>query len=249
MLTPVVFWNGESREAEFGDRADIIGGNLATRAAAQAMIEAGADAVKVGIGPGSICTTRVVAGVGAPQITAIMEASVPARAAGVPIIADGGMQFSGDIAKAIAAGASSVMLGSMLAGTTESPGDVVVVNGKQYKRYRGMGSMGAMQGRGLTGEKRSFSKDRYFQADVKSEDKLVPEGIEGQVTVPRPHRGHYPSIGWWSACRDGVYRICFDSGPATSEVCADHIRGLAGISPPSHPTRLLKRQTIGSQGN
>ena len=177
-------------KAEFGDRADIIGGNLATRAAAQAMIEAGADAVKVGIGPGSICTTRVVAGVGAPQITAIMEASVPARAAGVPIIADGGMQFSGDIAKAIAAGASSVMLGSMLAGTTESPGDVVVVNGKQYKRYRGMGSMGAMQGRGLTGEKRSFSKDRYFQADVKSEDKLVPEGIEGQV----PFRGPIEAI-------------------------------------------------------
>ena len=170
---------------EFGHQVDVIGGNLATREAAKAMIEAGADAVKVGIGPGSICTTRVVAGVGAPQITAIMEAAVPCRAAGVPIIADGGMQFSGDIAKAIAAGASTVMLGSMLAGTTESPGDVVVVNGKQYKRYRGMGSMGAMQGRGLSGEKRSFSKDRYFQADVKSEDKLVPEGIEGQV----PYRG------------------------------------------------------------
>lgn len=170
---------------EFGHQVDVIGGNLATRAAAKAMIDAGADAVKVGIGPGSICTTRVVAGVGAPQITAIMEAAVPCHAAGVPIIADGGMQFSGDIAKAIAAGASTVMLGSMLAGTTESPGDVVVVNGKQYKRYRGMGSMGAMQGRGLSGEKRSFSKDRYFQADVKSEDKLVPEGIEGQV----PYRG------------------------------------------------------------
>ncbi|NLF91519.1 MAG: IMP dehydrogenase, partial [Corynebacterium marinum] len=147
---------------DFGDRVDVVGGNLATRSAAQAMIDAGADAIKVGIGPGSICTTRVVAGVGAPQITAIMEASVPARKAGVPIIADGGMQFSGDVAKALAAGASSVMLGSMLAGTTEAPGDVVVVNGKQYKRYRGMGSMGAMQGRGLSGEKRSYSKDRYF---------------------------------------------------------------------------------------
>ncbi|NMB23653.1 MAG: IMP dehydrogenase, partial [Corynebacterium sp.] len=143
---------------------EIIGGNLATREAAKAMIEAGADAIKVGIGPGSICTTRVVAGVGAPQITAIMEAAVPAREAGIPIIADGGMQFSGDIAKALAAGASSVMLGSMLAGTAEAPGDTITINGKQYKRYRGMGSMGAMQGRGLSGEKRSYSKDRYFQA-------------------------------------------------------------------------------------
>ena len=175
---------------DFGDRVDVVGGNLATRSAAQAMIDAGADAIKVGIGPGSICTTRVVAGVGAPQITAIMEASVPAHAAGVPIIADGGMQYSGDIAKALAAGASSVMLGSMLAGTTEAPGDIVVVGGKQYKRYRGMGSMGAMQGRGLTGEKRSFSKDRYFQADVRSEDKLVPEGIEGRV----PFRGSIDAI-------------------------------------------------------
>ncbi|GAB2500989.1 Inosine-5'-monophosphate dehydrogenase [Corynebacterium atrinae] len=175
---------------EFGDRIDVVGGNLATRAAAQAMIDAGADAIKVGIGPGSICTTRVVAGVGAPQITAIMEASVPAHRAGVPVIADGGMQFSGDIAKALAAGASTVMLGSMLAGTTESPGDIVVSGGKQYKRYRGMGSMGAMQGRGLSGEKRSYSKDRYFQADVRSEDKLVPEGIEGRV----PFRGSIDAI-------------------------------------------------------
>ncbi len=175
---------------EFGDRVDVIGGNLATRSAAQAMIDAGADAIKVGIGPGSICTTRVVAGVGAPQITAIMEASVPARKAGVPIIADGGMQFSGDIAKALAAGASTVMLGSLLAGTAEAPGETVVVNGKQYKMYRGMGSLGAMQGRGLSGEKRSFSKDRYFQADVKSEEKLVPEGIEGRV----PFRGPLDQI-------------------------------------------------------
>ncbi len=175
---------------EFGDRAQIVGGNLATREAAQAMIDAGADAIKVGIGPGSICTTRVVAGVGAPQITAIMEAAVPARKAGVPIIADGGMQFSGDIAKALVAGASSVMLGSLLAGTAEAPGETVVVNGKQYKMYRGMGSLGAMQGRGLTGEKRSYSKDRYFQADVKSEEKLVPEGIEGRV----PFRGNLDAI-------------------------------------------------------
>lgn len=175
---------------QWGDKVDVVGGNLATRSAAKAMIEAGADAIKVGIGPGSICTTRVVAGVGAPQITAILEASTVAHQAGVPIVADGGMQFSGDIAKALAAGADSVMLGSMLAGTTESPGDVVVVGGKQYKRYRGMGSLGAMQGRGLSGEKRSYSKDRYFQADVRSEDKLVPEGIEGRV----PFRGSIDAI-------------------------------------------------------
>ena len=175
---------------DFGDRVDVIGGNLATREAAAAMIEAGADGIKVGIGPGSICTTRVVAGVGSPQITSILEAAVPAKAAGVPIIADGGMQHSGDVAKALAAGAGTVMLGSMLAGTDATPGEVVVVGGQRYKRYRGMGSMGAMQGRGLSGEKRSFSKDRYFQADVKSEDKLVPEGIEGRV----PYRGELDKI-------------------------------------------------------
>lgn len=175
---------------EFGDRVDVIGGNLATREAAQAMIDAGADAIKVGIGPGSICTTRVVAGVGAPQITAIMEASVPAHKAGVPVIADGGMQYSGDIAKALVAGANTVMLGSLLAGTAEAPGDVVTVNGKQYKMYRGMGSLGAMQGRGLKGEQRSYSKDRYFQADVRSEEKLVPEGIEGRIQF----RGHIDGI-------------------------------------------------------
>lgn len=171
-------------------QVDVVGGNLATREAAQAMIDAGADGIKVGIGPGSICTTRVVAGVGAPQITAILEAAAVSGPAGVPVIADGGMQYSGDIAKALAAGADCVMLGSMLAGTKESPGDVVVVGGKQYKRYRGMGSMGAMQGRGLTGEKRSYSKDRYFQADVRSEDKLVPEGVEGKV----PYRGEIDAI-------------------------------------------------------
>ena len=175
---------------DFGSKIDVVGGNLATRSAAKAMIEAGADAIKVGIGPGSICTTRVVAGVGAPQITAIMEAAAVASAAGVPVIADGGMQYSGDVAKALAAGADSVMLGSMFAGTLEAPGDIVVVGGKQYKRYRGMGSMGAMQGRGLSGEKRSYSKDRYFQGDVKSEDKLVPEGVEGKV----PYRGEIGSI-------------------------------------------------------
>ncbi|WP_299575506.1 IMP dehydrogenase [uncultured Williamsia sp.] len=169
-------------KAEVGDRVQIVGGNVATREAAQALVDAGADAVKVGVGPGSICTTRVVAGVGAPQITAVMEAVAVCKRAGVPVIADGGLQFSGDIAKALAAGASTVMLGSLLAGTAEAPGELILVNGKQFKSYRGMGSLGAMQGRG---EKKSFSKDRYFQDDVLSEEKLVPEGIEGRV----PFRG------------------------------------------------------------
>ena len=161
---------------------DIVGGNVATREGALALVEAGADGIKVGVGPGSICTTRVVAGVGVPQISAIYEASLAARPAGVPIIGDGGVQFSGDIAKALVAGADTVMVGSLLAGCEEAPGDVVFVNGKQFKAYRGMGSLGAMQSRG---EARSYSKDRYFQDDVLSDDKLVPEGIEGMV----PYRG------------------------------------------------------------
>lgn len=161
---------------------DIVGGNVATREGALALVEAGADGIKVGVGPGSICTTRVVAGVGVPQISAIFEASLAARPAGVPIIGDGGVQFSGDIAKALVAGADTVMVGSLLAGCEEAPGDVVFVNGKQFKSYRGMGSLGAMQSRG---EARSYSKDRYFQDDVLSDDKLVPEGIEGMV----PYRG------------------------------------------------------------
>jgi IMP dehydrogenase len=160
----------------------VIGGNVATRAGAQALVDAGADAVKVGVGPGSICTTRVVAGVGVPQVTAIHEASLACAPAGVPVVGDGGIQYSGDIAKALVAGADTVMLGSLLAGCDESPGDLVFVNGKQYKSYRGMGSMGAMASRG----KKSFSKDRYFQADVSSDDKIVPEGIEGQVAYRGP---------------------------------------------------------------
>ncbi len=156
---------------------DIVGGNIATRDGAQALIDAGVDAVKVGVGPGSICTTRVVAGVGVPQVTAIDAAAQAANPAGVPLIADGGMQYSGDIAKAIVAGASSVMLGSLLAGTAESPGELVFSGGKQYKAYRGMGAVAAMSSRG----RKSYSKDRYFQEDVTSDEKLVPEGIEGQV--------------------------------------------------------------------
>ncbi|MBD5829319.1 IMP dehydrogenase [Janibacter melonis] len=155
----------------------VIGGNVATREGAQAFVDAGVDAVKVGVGPGSICTTRIVTGVGAPQITAVYDASLACKPAGVPVIADGGMQHSGEIAKAIVAGADSVMVGSMLAGCEESPGELIFVNGKQYKSYRGMGSLGAMSSRG----KKSFSKDRYFQAEVDSDDKLVPEGVEGRV--------------------------------------------------------------------
>lgn len=168
-------------------KVQVIGGNVATREGAQALIDAGADAVKVGVGPGSICTTRVVAGVGVPQITAIYEASLAAGPAGVPVIGDGGLQYSGDIAKALVSGADTVMLGSLLAGCEEAPGQLVFVNGKQYKQYRGMGSLGAMQSRGAA---RSYSKDRYFQDDVLSEDKLVPEGIEGQV----PYRGHLAAV-------------------------------------------------------
>ena len=162
---------------------DVIGGNIATREGAQALIDAGADAVKVGVGPGSICTTRVVAGVGVPQVTAIYEASRAAGPAGVPIIADGGRQYSGDIAKALVAGAESVMLGSLFAGCDESPGALVFDNGKQYKEYRGMGSLGALQTRG---ERTSYSKDRYFQSDVPSDDKLIAEGIEGRVAYRGP---------------------------------------------------------------
>ncbi|HEU4849804.1 MAG TPA: IMP dehydrogenase [Terrimesophilobacter sp.] len=165
------------------DGIDIIGGNVATRSGAQALVEAGADAIKVGVGPGSICTTRVVAGVGVPQVTAVYEASLAAREADIPVIADGGLQYSGDIAKALVAGAESVMLGSLLAGTDESPGDMLFINGKQFKSYRGMGSLGAMQTRG---KRTSYSRDRYFQADVPSDDELIAEGIEGKVAYRGP---------------------------------------------------------------
>jgi IMP dehydrogenase len=166
----------------------VIGGNVATRDGAQALVDAGVDAVKVGVGPGSICTTRIVAGVGVPQVTAIDDAASACRPAGVPVIADGGLQYSGDIAKAIVAGADSVMLGALLAGCEESPGELIFVNGKQFKSYRGMGSLGAMASRG----KGAFSTDRYFQADVSSDDKIVPEGIEGQV----PYRGPLSAVAY-----------------------------------------------------
>jgi IMP dehydrogenase len=160
----------------------VVGGNVATREGAQAFVDAGADAVKVGVGPGSICTTRVVTGVGVPQVTAVYEAALACKPAGVPVIADGGLKYSGEIAKALVAGADTVMIGSLLAGCEESPGELVFVNGKQFKSYRGMGSLGAMSSRG----KKSYSKDRYFQAEVESDDKIVPEGIEGQVAYRGP---------------------------------------------------------------
>ena len=159
---------------------DVIAGNVATPEAVEALVEAGADAVKVGIGPGSICTTRIVAGVGVPQITAIETCAAKGRELGVPIIADGGIKYSGDVAKALAVGASSVMIGSLLAGTEESPGETLMYQGRQYKTYRGMGSIGAMQ---------KGSNDRYFQEGTAA-DKLVPEGIEGMV----PYRGKMSNV-------------------------------------------------------
>jgi IMP dehydrogenase len=160
----------------------LVAGNVATAEAAAALIRAGVDGVKAGVGPGSICTTRVVAGVGVPQVTAVYDCARVCAAEGVPLIADGGIRSSGDIAKAIAAGADCVMLGSVLAGTDEAPGDVILVQGERYKEYRGMGSLGAMKARG-------FSKDRYFQGDVEDVDKLVPEGIEGRVPYKGPAQG------------------------------------------------------------
>jgi len=170
------------RIAALSGEFELIAGNISTGEAAEALIDAGADAVKVGQGPGAICTTRVVAGVGVPQITAVYEIAEVASRHGVPVIADGGLTSSGDVAKAIAAGADTVMLGSMLAGTDEAPGDVIVVQGERYKEYRGMGSLGAMKARG-------FSKDRYFQGDVEDVEKLVPEGIEARVPYKGPVGG------------------------------------------------------------
>jgi IMP dehydrogenase len=158
---------------------EVIAGNIATAEAAEALIDAGADAIKIGIGPGAICTTRVVAGVGVPQVTAIYDCARAAEPQGVPVIGDGGLSSSGDVAKAIASGADTVMTGGLLAGTDEAPGEVILAGGERYKQYRGMGSLGAMKARG-------FSKDRYFQGDVEDVDKLVPEGVEGRVPYKGP---------------------------------------------------------------
>ncbi|MFP5456099.1 MAG: IMP dehydrogenase, partial [Alphaproteobacteria bacterium] len=167
------------RVKKLSNSVQVIAGNVATAEATRALIDAGADGVKVGIGPGSICTTREVAGVGVPQLTAVMESAAEAAKSGVPVIADGGLRTSGDIAKALAAGASTVMVGSLLAGTEEAPGETFLYQGRAYKSYRGMGSVGAMA-RG--------SADRYFQQDIKDQMKLVPEGIEGQVPYKGPAR-------------------------------------------------------------
>lgn len=193
---------------------DVIGGNVATYAGAKALVEAGADGVKVGVGPGSICTTRVVAGVGVPQVTAIHAAAQACRPAGVPVIGDGGLQYSGDIAKALVAGADTVMLGSLLAGCEESPGELVFINGKQYKSYRGMGSLGAMAARG---RRASYSKDRYFQSDVTSDDKLIPEGIEGQVA----YRGPLSAVAYQLV--GGLRQSMFYTGAST--IAELHARG------------------------
>jgi IMP dehydrogenase len=170
-----------TRVKKLSNYTQVMAGNVATREGAQALIDAGADAVKIGIGPGSICTTRMVAGVGVPQFTAILEAAEACRAAGVPAIGDGGIKYSGDLAKALAAGADCAMIGSLLAGTDEAPGEVILYQGRSYKSYRGMGSIGAMA-RG--------SADRYFQQEVASSLKLVPEGIEGRV----PYKGAVGNI-------------------------------------------------------
>ncbi len=167
-------------------RVEVIAGNIATAEAARALVEAGADGVKVGIGPGSICTTRIVAGVGVPQITAISDVASALQGTGVPLIADGGVRYSGDVAKAIAAGAYAVMMGSMFAGTEEAPGEVILYQGRSYKSYRGMGSLGAMQ---------EGAADRYFQDPASNADKLVPEGIEGRV----PYKGSVVAI---------IYQLC-----------------------------------------
>ncbi|WP_428608244.1 IMP dehydrogenase [Sedimenticola sp.] len=185
-------------------QVQVIGGNIATGAAARALAEAGADAVKVGIGPGSICTTRIVAGVGVPQITAVANVAEALEGTGIPVIADGGLRYSGDIAKVLAAGAYSVMVGGLLAGTEEAPGEVEIFQGRSYKAYRGMGSLGAMQAR-------NGSSDRYFQEDTKDADKLVPEGIEGRV----PYKG--PLINVITQLTGGIRASMGYTGCATIE--------------------------------
>jgi IMP dehydrogenase len=168
-----------ARELRRRHDVQLIAGNIATAEAAEALVEAGVDGVKAGVGPGSICTTRVVAGVGVPQVTAIHDCARVCAAEGIPLVADGGVRNSGDLAKAIAAGADTVMLGSALAGTDEAPGDVILVQGERFKEYRAMGSLGAMKARG-------FSKDRYFQGDVEDVEELIPEGIEARVPYKGP---------------------------------------------------------------
>ena len=202
----------------------VIGGNIATRDAARALVDHGADGVKVGIGPGSICTTRVVAGVGVPQITAIQHVAEALAGTGVPCIADGGIRFSGDVAKAIAAGASSVMLGSLFAGTEESPGEIELYQGRSYKAYRGMGSIAAMQ---------KGSSDRYFQEGDMNADKLVPGGRRGAPAVQGAgHRDHPPAHGR-PAREHGLHRLPLHRGDAgAGRLRRDHLRGHARVARP-----------------
>jgi IMP dehydrogenase len=212
-----------SRIAGLPGDFEVIAGNIATAGAAEALIDAGADSVKVGIGPGSICTTRVVAGVGVPQVTAIYDVAEAAARHGVPVIADGGMTSSGDVAKAIAAGADCVMLGSMLAGTDESPGEVIFARGERYKEYRGMASIGAMR--------RGYSKDRYFQGDVEDVEKLVAEGIEGRV----PYKG--PLVGVLHQVVGGLRQAMGYCGAATIDAMkqAQFVRITGAGLRESHP--------------
>ena len=212
---------------------DVIGGNVATRSGAQALVDAGADAIKVGVGPGSICTTRVVAGVGVPQVTAVYEASLAARETGIPVIADGGLQYSGDIAKALVAGADTVMLGSLLAGTDEAPGDLVYANGKQYKNYRGMGSLGALADRG---KKTSYSRDRYFQADVPSRRAADPRGHRGPRAVSRgARRDRLPARRRPAAEHVLRRRAHHPRAEERRQVRAHHAGGAEGVAPARHP--------------
>ncbi len=197
---------------------EVVAGNISTAEAAEALIDAGADALKVGQGPGSICTTRVVAGVGVPQVTAVWDIAQLAAEHGVPVIADGGITSSGDVAKAIGAGADTVMLGSMLAGTDEAPGEVILVQGERFKEYRGMGSLGAMKAR-------SFSKDRYFQGDVEDVDELIPEGIEGRVPYKGPVGADRPPARRRAAPGDGLLRRADRRGAQGGPVRPHHRRG------------------------
>jgi IMP dehydrogenase len=206
---------------------EVIAGNVATAEATEALIDAGADAVKAGVGPGASCTTRVVAGVGVPQVTAIYDCAQAAARHGVPLVADGGVTSSGDVAKAIAAGADTVMTGALLAGTDESPGDVILSQGERFKEYRGMGSLGAMRAR-------SFSKDRYFQGDVEDVDKMVPEGIEGRISYKGPLRNvAYQLVG-------GLRQAMGYCGAATIEEmkAARFVRITAAGLRESHPHDL-----------
>ena len=206
---------------------EVVAGNIATGDAAEALIDAGADAVKAGIGAGAICTTRIVAGVGVPQLTAVHDVVEVASAHGVPVICDGGMVSSGDVAKAIAAGADTVMLGGMLAGSDEAPGDVVFSHGERYKEYRGMGSIGAMKARG-------YSKDRYFQGDVEDVEKLVPEGhrgprpLQGRPRRPRAPDRRRPPPG------DGLLRRADDRRDEAGPVHPDHRRRAARVASARH---------------